>query len=205
MTKAAIYARVSTKDRGQDVENQLIQLRQYAAGKSWEVVEYIDHESGKSADRSAFKKVFADAGRHKFSVVLVWALDRFTREGVFETFAHIRKLTDCGVKFESFTEEHFRTTGAAGDLLMAVSAWIAQQERNRISERTRAGLARARAAGKIGGRHYRVFPREEAVCLRSAGLSWRAIAKELRVPFTTVRDAVISVRQTSAAQMSGTP
>src|SRR6202000_52097 len=91
--RCAIYARVSTKDKGQDVENQLAQLRRYAVAQNWEMVEYVDHDAGKHANREMFKAMFAAASRREFDVVLVWALDRLTREGVGETFAHIRTLT----------------------------------------------------------------------------------------------------------------
>lgn len=189
--KAALYARVSTKDKGQDTANQLLQLREYCARQGWQIAaEYIDHESAKSSDRAAFKRLFTDASRRKFDVVLVWALDRFTREGVLETFTYIEKLRSFGVAFESYTEAHFRTTGPAGELMLAVAAWIAKQERLRISERTKAGLDRARREGKHCGRPRRVFRRDEVARLRDIeGLSWRAIASELGLPVSTIVDA----------------
>jgi DNA invertase Pin-like site-specific DNA recombinase len=189
--RAAIYARVSTKLKGQDTENQLFQLREYCARQGWQIAgEYIDHESGKTGDRAAFKRLFTDASRRKFDVVLVWALDRFTREGVLETFTYIEKLRGFGVAFESYTEAHFRTTGPAGELMLAVAAWIAKQERLRISERTKAGLERARRDGKHCGRPRRVFRRDEVARLRDIEhLSWRVIAERLGVPVSTVVDA----------------
>lgn len=188
MTKAALYGRVSTKDKGQDVENQLLQLREYCARQGWTISEeYVDHVSGKTGDRESFRRLFLDAAKRKFDVVVVWALDRFTREGVLETFQYIRKLTDAGVQFESFTEAHFRTTGPAGELMMAIAAWIAKQERQRISDRTKAGLDRARAAGKKCGRPVRVFSRDAATTMRSEGKSWREIGNVLGVPYATVR------------------
>lgn len=192
--KAAIYARVSTADGRQDAENQLTQLRQFAATQGWKIaVEYIDHESGGKADRAEFKKLFVGASQRRFDVVLVWALDRFTREGVAETFQHIKRLTSHSVQFVSYTEEHFRTTGAAGELMIAVAAWIAKQERVRISERVRAGLGRARLhgtrSGKAVGRPRVVFNREKVVELRQRGKSWREIARACRVGATTVRRA----------------
>jgi DNA invertase Pin-like site-specific DNA recombinase len=188
--RAAIYARVSTKDKGQDVENQLVQLRRYARAQRWEIVEYVDHETGKHADREAFKRMFQAATRREIDVVLVWALDRLTREGVYETFAHIRVLTNHGVAFESLTEAHFRTTGPAGELMLAIAAWIAKQERIRISDRTKAGLARARAEGRVGGRRQKVFSRDKAQLLRDSGLSWRAVARKMGVAQSTIRGAL---------------
>jgi len=184
---AAIYARVSTRDKGQDAENQLLELRRYAAARGWEIVEYVDHESGSRSDREAFQRMFDDASRRKFGVVLVWALDRFSREGVAETFLHIQRLLKDGVQFESYTEAHFRTTGPAGELMLAIAAWIAKQERIRISERTKAGMARARAEGKHCGRPKAIFPRDRAQELRDQGWSWAKIGRELGVRESTLR------------------
>lgn len=190
-TVCAIYARVSTTDKGQDTENQLHQLREYCARSGWRVSkEYVDHVSGKTGERDAFKQLFDDASRKLFDVVLVWALDRFTREGVFETFDYVRKLTQHGVQFESYSEAHFRTTGPAGELMLAIAAWIAKQERLRISERTKAGMERAKRAGKHCGRPTRVVDRVRIAEMRKAGLSLREIGKKLGVSFMTVSRAL---------------
>lgn len=196
--RVAIYARVSTKDKGQDTENQLLQLRQYCARQGWEIAaEYVDNVSGKTGERDAFKRLFTDASRREFDVVLVWALDRFTREGVLETFEYIRNLTRWGVQFESYSEAHFRTTGPAGELMLAIAAWIAKQERLRISERTKAGVERARRQGKHCGRPRKVFQRDRAAELRKQGLSWRVIARQLDVPQATIRLALQGVQKVS--------
>lgn len=188
---------------GQDPENQLIELRRYAKAQSWEVVEYIDRATGKTAERDAFKELFAAASRREFGVVLVWALDRFTREGVLETFLHVRKLLDNGVQFESYTEAHFRTTGPAGELMLAVAAWIAKQERVRISERTKAGLARAREQGRIGGRPAVIFDRYRALEMRAKKppMSWRAIARKLGVAQSSIRVALARLSARTKAEI----
>ena len=83
--RVALYARVSTKDKGQDVENQLAQLREFCERQGWVIHdEYMDDESGTKGkrERSGFARLFEDAGKRKFDVVLVWSLDRFTREGI---------------------------------------------------------------------------------------------------------------------------
>ncbi|MGA2118985.1 MAG: recombinase family protein [Bryobacteraceae bacterium] len=190
LARCAVYARVSTKDKGQDTENQLFQLREYCARQYWEIVEtYTDNVSGSkgAAKRDAFKRLFVDASRRRFDVVLVWALDRFTREGVLETFEYVRTLNQYGVQFESYTESHFRTTGPAGELMLAVTAWIASQERLRISDRTKAGLARAVREGKHLGRPWVVFSRDKAAEMRRQGMSSRAIGKKMGIPFSTIR------------------
>jgi DNA invertase Pin-like site-specific DNA recombinase len=203
--RAALYARISTADSRQDAENQLGQLREFAAKQDWEIEgEYIDHESGGRADRAEFRRMFANAAQRRFDLLLVWALDRLTREGVSETFEYIKRLSSHGVQFVSFTEEHFRTTGPAGELMIAVAAWIAKQERVRISERIRAGLQRTRVAGtKSGraiGRPRKIFRRDLVVELRKSGASWRQIARKVGAGTTTVRRAVKQI--TDAADMA---
>lgn len=183
-------------EQSQDTDNQLHELREYCARQGWEVIrEYTDRETGKHSRREAFQSLFGDASKRLFDVVVVWALDRFTREGVLETFEHVRRLTLSGVEFESYTEQHFRTTGPAGELMLAIAAWIAKQERLRISERTKAGVARAKREGKHCGRPVRVFRRDRVLQMRAEGRSWRDIAWELKLPLTTVCDSVRKVSQ----------
>lgn len=193
VTSVAIYARVSTRDKGQDVENQLAQLRGYTERMGWKIVhEYLDQASGKTAMRGAFKELFAAAAERRFDVVLVWGLDRFTREGVLETFEHVRRLNQYGVQFESFTEPHFRTTGQAGELMLAVAAWIAKQERARMVERTLAGLARAASKGRYPGRPPKVVNVDELRKLREKGLSLRQIAARMQLAPATVMKRLAS-------------
>src|ERR1700724_1802116 len=69
--KVALYGRVSTKDGRQDTENQLIALRDYCAKQGWEITgEYVDHESGGTSKRQHFQRLFADASRREFDLVL---------------------------------------------------------------------------------------------------------------------------------------
>ena len=153
-------------------------------------LEFIDHETGRHSDRSGFLAVFAAANRREVDVVLVWALDRFSREGIAQTFAHVDKLASYKVLFESLTEPQFRNTGPFGELMMAISAWIAKQERLRISDRTSAGLATAKAKGRRGGRRWTVFRRDIAEEMRDKGMSWRAIARELDIDQSVIRRAL---------------
>src|SRR5579862_9042238 len=148
-----LYARVSTKDKGQDTRNQLAQLREFCAKQDWKIAhEYVDHMSAKTADRPKFKEMMAAASRHDFDLVLFWSLDRFSREGVLETLQHLQRLTSYGVGWKSFTEQYLDSTGIFRDAVISILAAIAKQERVRLSERTIAGLERARAHGRIGGR-----------------------------------------------------
>jgi DNA invertase Pin-like site-specific DNA recombinase len=147
--RCALYARVSTDDKGQDPLNQLLQLREFATRQGWEIVkEYTDEASAKNGERKGFKALFADAAKHRFDVLLFWSLDRLTREGTFKTHCYLKQLTDSGVKFKSFTEQYVDSLGVFGDAIIGLLAALAQQERIRISERTKAGIERNRAKGK---------------------------------------------------------
>src|SRR5271154_4144826 len=145
-TRVALYARVSTKDKRQDTENQLAALRQFAATQNWIVAyEYVDNATGKNSDREQFKKLFVDGSQRKFNSILFWSLDRFNREGVRETLNHLELLSSYGVGYRSFTEQYLDSCGLFRDAVLAILAVIAKQERVRLSERTIAGLQRARA------------------------------------------------------------
>jgi DNA invertase Pin-like site-specific DNA recombinase len=192
--KAAIYARVSTSDGRQEVENQLAELRRFASSQGWDITgEYVDHESGGSADRAEFKRLFQDASRRKFDVALFWALDRFTREGALETLQYLNTLSGYGVGYRSYTEAYLDSCGIFKDAVIAILGTVAKQEWVRISQRVRAGLQRAQLqgtrSGNAIGRPKVIFSREKVVELRRQGKSWREVARACSAGITTVRRA----------------
>jgi DNA invertase Pin-like site-specific DNA recombinase len=190
-TRTAIYARVSTRERGQDTQNQLHQLRGFAARQGWVVAhEFVDHESGSTDDREQFQAMFQAASRRQFDVLLFWSLDRFSREGVFETLTHLNRLTGYGVHYRSFTEQWFDSCGIFRDAVISIMATLAKQERVRISERTRAGLERARRQGKTLGRPKVEVNAAEIRGLRAQGLSWSAVSAQTGVARATCQRAV---------------
>jgi DNA invertase Pin-like site-specific DNA recombinase len=188
--KTALYARVSTKDKGQDTENQLRQLRGFAATQGWKITaEYVDRASGKRGDREQFQRMFAAASRREFDILLFWSLDRLSREGVLETLNHLQRLTSYGVNYRSFTEQYLDSTGIFKEAVIGILAAVAKQERVRLSERTLAGLQRAKAQGRVGGRPAKADdPRTVKALrrLRDQGKSIRQIAAELRLSTNTV-------------------
>jgi DNA invertase Pin-like site-specific DNA recombinase len=184
--RIVLYARVSTKDK-QDTRNQLAQLREFCARQDWTIAhEYIDQASAKTGDRPRFKELMAAASRHEFDLVLFWSLDRFSREGVLETLQYLQTLTSYGVGWKSFTEQYLDSCGVFRDAVLSILATIAKQERIRLSERTVAGLERARKEGRIGGRPRIVTDRRKVAELRAAGKSLGEIADEMGLSKTTV-------------------
>jgi DNA invertase Pin-like site-specific DNA recombinase len=190
--KIAIYSRVSTKDKGQDTETQLRQLRDFCSKQeNWTIThEYVDRVSGKHGDREQFQEMFAAAARREFDVVLFWALDRFSREGVYATLQYLQSLTSYGVGYRSFTEQYLDSCGMFKDAVISILATIAKQEWIRLSERTVAGLERARAQGRVAGRPRVICDRDKVLALRQSGQSLGMIAAELGLAKTTVHRIV---------------
>ena len=104
---------------------------------------------GGSADRNRFLQMLEDADKRKFDLVLVWALDRLSREGISNTLGYLDRLNRNGIALKSLQESWLDTRDESlGQLLIAIFSWVAAQERLRISERTRAGLKKAISNGK---------------------------------------------------------
>jgi DNA invertase Pin-like site-specific DNA recombinase len=189
--RVALYSRVSTKYGKQDVENQLAQLREYCDRQGWTIVhEYVDHASGKRSDRAAFLEMFDAASRREFDCLLFWSLDRLSREGVVQTLQHLQRLTACGVHYKSFTEQYLDSVGVFQDAVIGILATIAKQERIRISERTLAGLARARKNGKVIGRPKVIVNRDKIARLHAEGQSLSKIASEFGISKATAHNIV---------------
>ena len=183
--RCLIYTRVSTTTHDQTTENQVAQLKEYAHRQNWEIVEIIEEycSGGKSAEeRTGLKKVFSMARQKKFDVLLFWSLDRLSREGSRKTLEYLTRLDDCKVKWHSYTEEYISSLGIFADAIISLMACLAKQERIRISERTKAGLARVRAKGTALGRpRTKIEVILKAKELRLNGLSFSAIGRELNV------------------------
>ena len=185
-TKAALYTRVSTKE--QTAENQERELRAWADRLGFEVVRvYSDTASGARSDRAALAAVLTGAHRREFDVLLIWSLDRLSREGIGPMARYMEQLRGAGIRVMSHQEPWLDTGGPVGDLLLAIFGWFAQQERQRLGERVRAGQARARAQGVHIGRKPRTVDVEEVRRRRAVGQGWRRIARALKTPMTTLR------------------
>lgn len=157
--RVAIYARVSKDEkfgdnRFQDPENQLVILRDYCSRMGFEVYkEYVDKWSGADPNRPSFKEMLNDAYRRWFDVIIVWKLDRFSREPMFVQMGYINNLKERGIGIISLTETWLdtRKENPTSELLLAIMTWVAGEERRKISERTKAGIAQRRAIGQWKG------------------------------------------------------
>ena len=187
--RAALYCRVSTSE--QDNENQVVQLRQFAVSQGWQLVsEYCDQTSGSTSNRPEFKRMFDDASQRRFDILLFWSLDRLSREGVLETLQHLQRLTSYGIAWRSFTEQYLDSSGIFRDAVIGILAVIAKQERIRRSERTIAGLQKARRQGRILGRPRVAVDGDLIMQLRAEGRSWGEIEKETGVARSTAQRVV---------------
>jgi DNA invertase Pin-like site-specific DNA recombinase len=182
--RTAIYARVSTLD--QDPAMQLRELRAYAAHRRLPIAaEFIDQVSGTTADRPALARLWQAVRARQVDTILVWKFDRFARStkqliDALEEFRHL------GVDFISITEQ-IDTSSPMGKAMFTVISAIAEFERSLISERVRAGIAKARASGKPHGR-----PKideqtiQEIRRRRRQGESLNTIARHLSISHQTV-------------------
>ncbi len=176
--RVALYARVSKDDGSQDTANQLDELREFCARSGWLIAhEYIDRVSGARSDRPQFAKLFDDASKRKFDVVLFWALDRFSREGTLATLQHLERLSSHGINWRSYQEAYLDSCGPFKDVVVSLMATLAKQERLRISERTRAGLNRARREGRVLGRPRVAVDIAKVRKLQAAGHGLRGVAE----------------------------
>lgn len=132
------------------------------------------------------------ASRREFDLVLFWSLDRFSWEGVLETLQHLERLSGYGVEWRSFTEQYLDSCGMFKDAVLSILATIAKQERLRISERTVAGLERAKAKGKLLGRRRVHVDPARVTELRDAGKSFSEIAQALRVSRSVAYRAAVA-------------
>lgn len=147
----AIYGRVSKDEVGQrfqDPTNQIEPLKEFAKSMKWNVkFIFIDKKSGADSNRPEFKKMLAQARQHHFDLLLVWSLDRFSREPLLNTLSYLQQLKQHNIYLKSYTENIDTREGGTQELIMVILMWLAQEERNKISRRTKAGIQRRKNLG----------------------------------------------------------
>ncbi|QQE80240.1 recombinase family protein [Alicyclobacillus sp. SO9] len=154
--KAALYTRVSTDiqaEEGFSLDAQLSRLRAYCESQAWEIYDiYTDEgESAKNLQRPGLQRMMAHIQEHHLDIVLVYRLDRLTRN-VVDLHNFIQELEKHNVSFKSATEV-FDTTSAMGRLFITIVAALAQWERENLGERVRMGQVEKIQQGKRTGAH----------------------------------------------------
>lgn len=192
MIRAALYARVSTQDQTPD--HQLRVLREVATRRGWAVTEYVEVISGAARDRPQFDRMMADVRRRRVDIVAAVDLSRLARS-VSVLMGLLDELRQTGCDLYS-DREALDTQTAAGRMMFAVVAAVAEFERSLIVERTMAGLATARAKGVRLGRP----PASDGILdairsLREQGVGINSIARELRVGKSTVAKVVATMKE----------
>ena len=179
--KVAIYTRVSKESS--DNDNQLIVLRDYCQKMDYEIHdEYVDVVSGGSPNRPEFNRMMKAASKRKFEMLFFYALDRLSREGTRKTIHYLQMLDDYGVSYKSYTEQYIDSSGIFKDVIIALLSTLAKQERIRISERVKAGLAKSRLQNRVGGRPTLDESKIRKIKkLKGEGYPIVAIAKELKI------------------------
>ena len=183
MKRAALYLRVSTLD--QHPETQLLDLRQMAAQRGYEIVqEYTDRISGTKAKRPGLDQMMTDARRGRFDVVMVWACDRIARS-TRHFLEVLDELNRIEVEFVSYRES-IDTGGPLGRAIVIIIGAIAELERGLIVERVRAGMRRAKLEGRHIGRPALSLDREAILRDRQHGQSLGQLAKTYRASRATI-------------------
>jgi len=193
--RAALYLRVSRDDLSLD--NQRPELEALARRRGLEVAQVFEERvSAAARERPAHAAMMKAAQAGKVDVVLVWAIDRFGRS-LYGNLGDVLALDRAGVELVSVKEPWLDMGGPTRQLLLAVFSWVAEQERARLIERTKAGQARARAEGTRIGRPLRLTRDvvAEVGRLAAGGKSVRSIAKALKLPRASVHRAIKSGRQ----------
>jgi len=151
MEKVAVYIRVSTNK--QEAQNQEIQLRNFCQKNDWEIYKvYADVISGKENSRPEFDELFADAHKKLFDILLFWDFSRFSRSGALFTLQKLKELENLKINWHSYSDPYMSSLGQFRDVVISLMATISKAEREKISQRTKAGLERVRQSGKKIGR-----------------------------------------------------
>ena len=181
MLRACLWLRVSTDSKGQDPGLQRADLERVCSERGWEIVkvyEVAESAFGKRP-REQFKAMLEDARQAQFNIIVVWSMDRFSRESEWSVTRVISMLQDYRVNFYSYSEPFLDTSGPFAGFLIPLFAWLAHQESLRKGKSVQLGMAKAAAAGKDIGRPEVAKKLDVALIagMRSAGKSWSDIHK----------------------------
>tara|TARA_Y100000296_G_scaffold65054_1_gene76478 strand:+ start:97 stop:648 length:552 start_codon:yes stop_codon:yes gene_type:complete len=157
--KTAIYTRVSTTK--QEGKNQEKQLKKYSEKKGYEIIHiFSDVISGNEKNRPAFDEMYHYARKRLFEHILFWDISRFSRAGTLHTLKKLKELENLGMTWESYQEPYFNSIGEFKDVVLSIISTLAKIERQKISERTKAGIENSKKRHLIGKRGKDKKPRK---------------------------------------------
>lgn len=162
--KVALYARISTDDKDQTNNTQLFAMRKFCQDAGWEIYhEYCDEARAKDYQRrKGWGELQRDARRMKFKTVVVFKLDRAFRS-VRECSNVLQEWNERGIAFRSITQDAIDTTTSMGKFVLYILAAAAELESGLISDRVKAGMARAKAEGHRVGKPPLLIP-SQTIC-----------------------------------------
>lgn len=194
--RAALWLRVSTDDRGQDPALQRADLEGVCRQRGWEVVKVYEVEESAfgKRPREQFQAMLEDARKGRFDVLVVWSMDRFSREGEWSVSRIMGALQDWRVQFYSYNEPFLDTSGPFAGFLIPLFAWLARQESLRKGRAVKLGMEKARRLGRRIGRP-KVTERRGFMAryqdalqrMHSGSLSRRRAAVELGIGYATLK------------------
>src|ERR1039458_5861667 len=201
-TRAAIYARVSTSNHGQDPTMQTREMEEFCDRRGWELVgNYVDNGiTGSKESRPELDRLMADAHRRRFDTVVVWKFDRFARS-VSHLLRALETFKALGIDFVSLSEQ-VDTFPPTGKMVFTVLGAVAELERSLIAERVCAGVRNARAKGKKLGRPRVAVDASRIASLRSQGHSWGTIHRETGIAKGTAQRAFCSLPDRKSTRLN---
>jgi DNA invertase Pin-like site-specific DNA recombinase len=202
--RAALYARISTLNHGQDPEVQLRELREFCLRRGFTIAhEYVDKGiSGSREKRPALDELLADCHKRRVDAVVVYRYDRFARS-LRQLVNALEDFRSLGIDFISI-HEGVDTSTPNGRLVFGIFATIAEFERELIRDRVRSGLAAAKAKGKQVGRPRVAVDVLRIASLRRLGHSWAEITRDTGTTKGTAQRAIANLPKTPAASTYST-
>lgn len=206
--RAVLYVRVSRSDGVQEPETQLRQLREWAQQKQWRVIaQHEDRITGDPVRRGRNPPGLAEAlgliERRKAEVLAVFAADRLVRSPL-HLLQLVAQVQAAGGRVASLQDgADLDTTTDAGELFVFLRGWWAKMELRLTRARTMAGLERARAEGRRGGRPTAAQPEPAALAaLLAQGVKDRSeLAARLGCSTWGVRKALRAVAKNGSAEL----
>ena len=187
--KVVHYARVSTDDKAQDPERQLMKCRQYSEFKGHDIVlEVKEHISGNThpTTRPEFKKIELK----KIDGIVVYSIDRLTRQHPTKVMNMLNYFKQSGIIIISVSEPIFNMESEFAEPMQYFMTWWNNYFLKKLSKDVKTGLERARAKGKTLGRPKNKINNYEIVRLRNEGLSLRNISKKMNISLGAVQRCI---------------